>query len=652
MSRMSLWRPALFPVLALLALGGCGDDEPDLATPAACNPLGGARCVTPWPSSIYQDSLSGQLQIPAGALPANIDGVPIDPAPYNARDGFSSAVPIVIAFAGGIDPSNLVPFTDYPASLTAASPTVLVDLETGALVPHFAELDVSGAATPDSQALFVRPAAMLAGSRRYAVAIRRTLRAPGGGPLAIPEGYQAILDGRLTTHAGLERVRPHYPEIFAALAAHGIAPEDLVTAWQFSTASRDSVRADLLGARDAAAQLHGANGSALTYTVTSDAPTDDPRIARLIRGTFDAPLVLTNGGSTAASTQLLRDASGAPMTAGVYRVPFTAIVPTCVQDDLYAHPLLVYGHGLLGTSEQAAGGGARIAADALCAIVIGTDLRGMSTADVPNVALALNDPNQHTAVFDGLIQGMVNHFALSAIARGPMLEGLFARPGGGSMVSYGDIHFYGISQGGIMGTTVCGFDPVIGRCILQVGAANYSLLLERSRDWIRYQAALVGAFPDPLDAVLVINLLQHAWDRSEATSVSDVLLRDGVSGVGGKQVLMQIAIADDEVSNVASAYQMRTLGIPVLTPSPSAPYDVATTAGPAASAAVFYDFGLGATIPAGNQAPPDNDVHGNVRDKQATMDMMKRFLETGEIVQTCTAPTGCDCVAGGCGATL
>jgi len=31
---------------------------------------------------------------------------------------------------------------------------------------------------------------------------------------------------------------------------------------------------------------------------------------------------------------------------------------------------------------------------------------------------------------------------------------------------------------------------------------------------------------------------------------------------------MQMAIADDEVSNVASEYQLRTMDIPVLTPSP------------------------------------------------------------------------------------
>ena len=67
---------------------------------------------------------------------------------------------------------------------------------------------------------------------------------------------------------------------------------------------------------------------------------------------------------------------------------------------------------------------------------------------------------------------------------------------------------------------------------------------------------------------------------------------------------------------------------------------------------IIYDFGVGPTIPHGNEAPPDNDVHGSVRNKKATTDMIKHFLETGEIVQMCTAPKGCDCTQDGCGAQL
>jgi hypothetical protein len=648
----------LAPLLILAAACG-GDDDAQLATPQECNPLGGIACMTPWPSAIYETDdattrTGRRLAIPAGTLPTNIDGIAIDPAIYNRQDGFSAAAPMIIAFDTGVDPANLVSHTDLAASVTAASPTVLLDMSSGELVLHFAELDAPAAANPGRQALFIRSAAMLKRGTRYAVAIKKMLGARGGGELPVPEGFQAIVDGRRTSHQLLERVRPRYAEIFAALAQHGIAKEDLVTAWDFTTGSGEAVRADLLDARDAGLAMMGTSGSALDFTVTTDEPNGDPRIARRIDGTYDAPLFLTNNGSTAASTKLARDASGKPAAQGLYRAPFTAIVPECALTSPTPVPLMIYGHGLLGASNQVASSGTRHAADGVCAVVVGTAMRGMSDVDVPNVALALNDANNGTAIFDVLVQGMVNHVALVQIARGPMAQQLFTNTDGSSLVDPDRFYYYGISQGGIMGTTVCAIDPVIEKCVLQVGAINYSLLLERSLDWPIYRTTLIGAYPDELEVALIINLMQNQWDRTEPTGVADIMLGQGFPGTPAKQVLMQMAIADDEVANLGTEYQARTMGVPTLVPSPYVPFGLeeATSIAPGGSALVIYDFGLGATIPVTNEPPPDNDVHGNIRNKQATIDMMKRFYETGEIVQTCTAAKGCDFAADGCGAGL
>src|SRR5665647_2129194 len=146
--------------------------------------------------------------------------------------------------------------------------------------------------------------------------------------------------------------------------------------------------------------------------------------------------------------------------------------------------------------------------------------------------------------------------------------------------------------------------------------------------------------------------MQQEWDRTEPTAVADVIVGEGFPNTPPKQVFMQMAIADDEVSNLASEYQLRTMNVPVLTPSPYIPWGATPTAGPAQSGMVIYDFGLASTIPMTNEAPPDNDVHSNIRNKKATTDMMKRFYETGEIVQMCTAPKGCDCTANGCGPAI
>lgn len=644
-------------LISTLLLAACGGDL-DLATPDQCNPLGGSRCITPWPSALYEadDAASEtgrRLALPPGALPTNIDGIPLEPALLNKWDGFSSAAPPVTAFETGVDGANLVHFANIADSLLPTSPTVLINMATGELVPHYAELDARAVGDGPNQALYIRSDKLLAGGTRYAVAIKKTLKAADGGELPVPEGFEAILSGEKTTHPLLEKVRPRYPEIFAALEAHGIAKTDLVTAWDFTTASRTSVRADLVDARTAALALMGTNGSALDFTAVTDAPSTDPGIARRIDGTFDAPLFLTNGGSPAPSTQLVRDADGKPMAGGLYRAPFTAIIPQCALDSATPVPIMIYGHGLLGSANQVNSSGTRTAAAQLCVVAIGTDMRGMSDIDVPNVVLALNDANKGYGIFDVLIQGMMNHIALVQIARGPMAARLFVNANNDSIVDPSKVYYYGISQGGIMGTTVCAIDPVIERCSLQVGAINYSLLLERSRDWPQYRTTLIGAYPNALDAVLMINLMQQEWDRTEPTAVADVITTTGFPGTPPKQVFMQVAIADDEVANLASDYQARTMGIPVLTPSPYVSYGLQGNAGPVPSGMILYDFGLGSTIPETNEAPPDNNVHSSIRNKQATMDMMKRFFETGEIVQMCTAPSGCDCtVADACGAML
>lgn len=644
---------------SLFVVAACGgEDGPSLATPQECNPLGGVGCMTPWPSSIYEvddasTATGRRLAIPVGALPTNIDRITIDPAPYNRQDGFSAAAPITVAFPSGMDGANLVHFSDTAPSVTAASPTVVLDMATGELVEHWAELDAAAAAKPERQALFIRTTKMLERGTRYAVAIKKTLKAKGGGDIPIPEGFAAILSGEKTGHTLLEAARPRFDAIFAALEAKGIAKEDLVTAWDFTTGSGEAVRADLLNARDAALAAMGTNGSALTFTTSKDEPHSDTRIARHIEGQFDAPLVLTNGGSTALSTKLARGADGKPAVMGTYKVDFTAIVPQCAIDSPTPVPMMIYGHGLLGASNQVASSGTRHAAAGICVVVVGTAMRGMSDVDVANVALALNDANNGHAIFDVLVQGMINHVALVQIARGPMAETLFRKPGGAAMVDPTKFFYYGISQGGIMGTTVCAIDPVIEKCVVQVGAINYSILLERSLDWPQYYTTLIGAYPDELDAALVIGLMQMQWDRTEPTGVADVILGEGFPGTPAKQVFMQIAIADDEVSNLASEYQARTMGVPTILPSPYTPQGTQGTTDPVPSGLLIYDFGLGNTIPQTNTPPPDNDVHGNIRNKQATIDMMKRFYETGEIVNLCTAPKGCDCtVANGCGAGL
>jgi len=643
-------------ILGIALALGCGDNGthgPDTAP--ECNPLGGDRCVLPFPTSLYladdaSTATGVRLDIPEGALPKNEDGAAIDPALFNSHDGFSPAAPILAAFAVGVDPSNLPSWTDYDQSLAPDSPTVLIDMETGELVPHFAELDAR-AALPEEQALYIRPAVLLAGGRRYAVAIKRSLKAADGSELPRPDGFQSILDGGTSNHERLERIRPRYVDIFAALAEHGIQPDDLVVAWDFVTASRESMRRDMIAARDAALDLLAEKMDDLHIEITRDEPSGDARFAREIEGTFEAPLLLSDGGEPTIDSRLLRGPDGLPRTDGLYQVPFDAMIPACALESDAPVPMLVYGHGLLGSSDQVMSGGTRTAAAELCMVAIGTDLRGMSEIDVPNVVRTLADANRGPLIFETLIQGVVNHIALVQVAQHRMAEELFVDDADQSIVDADTVHYYGISQGGIFGGTIAAYDPVIEKAVLQVGAMNYSMMLERSGDWPTYGLVLHGAYQNALDVALLLSLMQTQWDTTDPVAVADALLTGGIPGVPDKQVLMQIAIADVEVSNLASEYQVRSMGIPVVMPSVETPWGIETASGPVESGLVIFDFGLGDTIPLTNEPPPENEVHSWVRKRQATIEMMRTFYETGEIVQTC-GDAGCDCASGGCGPEL
>ena len=86
---MASARAYLVILLALPSAPGCGADYSDAAAdiPEACNPLGGASCLMPWPSAAYltpADTATGvQVNFPAEAMPRNFDDIPVDPAPYD-----------------------------------------------------------------------------------------------------------------------------------------------------------------------------------------------------------------------------------------------------------------------------------------------------------------------------------------------------------------------------------------------------------------------------------------------------------------------------------------------------------------------------------------------------------------------------------------
>jgi hypothetical protein len=641
MARPSLLSAAL--LAAAVATVACSDDD-GLGVPAECNPLGGVGCVTPWPSSAYlrEDPASPtgvRLDLAAGSLPLGADRIVTEVAPFNRRTGFSPAAQLFTVFPEGVDDANLAFHDDLAASLAAASPTVILDLATGERVAHFAELDANAAGRPAEQALYLRPAARLAGGRRYAVAIRKSLRRRDGGELAVPPGFQAILDGRRTGHARLEAMRARTEEAIAALEGAGVPRDDLLVAWDFVTADDDSILADPRAVRDAALAAIGEAGANVTYGITRDEAVDAD-IVRRVLFTYQAPAVADDAG-------LYRDGAGQPEVRGTSAALGVAMIPACATAERPAG-LLIFGHGFFGSLAEAQGGYLRRVARDLCLVVVGGVWRGMSQDDLAGAATALNDNNHVLAFGEKILQGIVDFTALEQLARGALAREVLVDAGGAAIVDPERTYFLGISQGHILGSTFFAWNPHLTRGAFHVGGANWGVLFERSTNWTTFKLILNGAFPSAIDHVVIQQLLQMGFDPTDPVHVAPHVLAGGLPGTPAKQHLLQMSVGDTAVTNLASQLQARTIGLPVLAPALEVPWGLEEGAGPLADAFVIFSEEPTPLPPRTNTpAAQGNVAHDQLRRRDAVVEQLGHFFAEGEVVHTCAGP--CNCAQGACG---
>lgn len=635
----------------LLTAVACDDGVRHLDVPAECNPLQGGACLAPWPASVYQQASAASptgvvLAFPAGAVPANGDGLAFDPARLNGKRGYSPATQIVAHFGVALDGSNLAGVSTIAASVTPASPTVILDTTTGERVAHLAEVDANALAdAPSRQALYLRPATRLAGGRRYLVAITSALRAADGSALARPPGFAALVDGATTDHAGLEALRPSYDDVFARLTAAGVATDDLLLAWEFTTAPDDDLRRDLLAARDAAAALQGAGGANLALHELMVEAAPYPGIAKRVTFYFDAPNVRDDAG-------LLRDGAGAPMVVGTSLARAVALVPSCATAADPA-PITIFGHGFFGGIEETGGGYLASFATRHCRIILGADWRGMSTADVARSLLTMGNVDLAFGFGERIVQGMIDVEALVALAKTKIATQVLTDGSGASVADLGtspeaELTFYGISQGHILGSTLFAIDPTMKRAALHVGGANWSLLFERSTNWARLGLPFKGSYPDPLTQALLQQILQMGLDVIDPIHWAPL----AAAPTSDKQFLLHTSLGDAQVTNLASFLQARTMGLGLVGAVAAPPYGLTAAPASARSGLVIVDEHPTPLPPTSNLLnSADNSAHGNPRRRANLMDQIDDFLRDGTLVDACGGAP-CDCAAGACGALV
>lgn len=634
----------------------------DLATATRCDVLDSKKCLLPFPNDWFttpdkSTDTGRRVDFAAASMPANKSGVHIDPTEWNRNDGFSPGSAI-LAFVPNLDlgKSGAAPITDIGRSLQRNQPIVVLDASTGRRWPFFAELDAQ-ADPANAPMLIVRPARNFIEGHRYVVALR-DLRDHSGASIAPSRGFEIYRDRIPTFSPVIEGRRSHMESIFRTLDRAGAERSDLTLAWDFTVASTRNLSERMLHIRDDAFASLG--NAAPAFMVTNVKDNVDANIFRQVTGTFSVPNYLTGTGAPGSVFHTGPD--GLPQRNGTFTASFICNIPRATtadgNDPVHPGRAGVYGHGLLGSNGEVDAGNVKAMSNEHNFVFCATKWSGFANEDVGTAISSLQDFSNFPKMADRTQQGFLNTLFLAKLMRSPtgFVANAAFRAGASHtpVLDTSDVFYDGNSQGGILGGAATAVSNQWSRAVLGVPGMNYSTLLQRSVDFDTYKLILGPAYPDELDRVLSISIVQMLWDRAEADGYAQHMTNHPYENTPAHKVLLHMAFGDHQVANVATEVEARTIGAFVRQPALAAGRDTALVPFwgiPAiprfpfdGSALVVWDSGTHAPPDANLPPEPDSaygpDPHEKPRSQVAARLQKSEFLRTnGAVVEVCgTSP--------------
>jgi hypothetical protein len=642
----------LLALLATLVLLACGEDTPpvddETPQPAHCNPLVGDRCLLPWPSSFYlaadAKTVTGyRVAYPQQAMPKTKSDVHLDPARYNQLDGFSIGSQLLVSFKDGVGAEGLPSLAALAGSQKDSSLISILDMKDGTRVPLFAELDANGK-PEETPVLTIRPQTPLEWNRRYAVVLRVGMRDRKGVELAPPAPFRRLRDKLGTRDPTLQKEATRIEEVLAFLEGKGIARSSMLLAWDFHTASRERVTANLTGMVETALAKIPAAGPAVAITSSVDRTlAEDANQLREIEGTFEVPSFLASDDPDA---WLKLDADGKPVYRAPQKFPFTVNVPRCAETATAPLPILIFGPGLFSSTKELLSDLHKGYDNRFCMLGISTNWIGLSDTDLVSLAQqVITEFSNLPRITDRLQQAHVNMHTLARLAKSPSLLERDELKLGGKPISDGkQVYFLGISNGGIQGVAFAALNRDIDRFIFNVSAGWWSMMMQRSSNFALLKEMLAIIYPDAVERAELISLSQHLWDYTDPISFGRFLLREPLPGLSKRQILLQEGRDDDQVPNLATRAVARAIGLAHLGPVVQPVFGLDEKSAPLESAYVQWDMKIPNAPPAANiPAPkpkPEESAHYLPRNHEACIKQMEAFLKTAKVISTCSG--ACD----------
>lgn len=526
---------------------GVADRQPGERAPltAECDDQDGFRCVLPFPSSTF---MTADASLPTGVRVAVTDSIlpggDDDATFMNSADGFSRITPVITGFRDPIDHS-WVDALPRAATLPEDAPIQLINAEPGhplygTRVPVWAEV-IEGGAGGSDDLLLAYPQVPMAPGADHVVVVTTDLKHADGTDVEIARATDLVTGlAKPATLAEAELAAYHAPTR-QLLEDAGIAPGEVLRAWDFTSRSDENMTGRLDGMMDV---IRDAGGFGVEIDYAAETSEEDIDLVVLGRLT-GVPWFLDE------DDRFVLDDAGVPQITGEGEVKFRVVIPTRGYDGEVGSPYRVtlYGHGTGGNISDDAFDEA-IATEGIAKVSLefgawnGDDLvwtfqrfLRMNAGVEQSTAMLLHSVVGGYAILQSLDGG------LGEALRADTIGGL-PNPNPGREIITDDPMWVGGSLGGTMGAIIGTAYPEIDKAVLNVPAGAWTHLIPDSYMYdFAMKPVLESQYGDPIDARLAIALTQTGWDDVDGPVWADRALESGVS------FLLQESMGDLVVPN-------------------------------------------------------------------------------------------------------
>jgi len=606
-----------------------------------CDNINPLHCMLPFPSTAFlredPNSLTGyRVNYTKTTIPGSGTFKQVEIPGLNRLDGMSPSTQILTAFDDNPVLNGVANQSTIEESLMSNHSTVLLNLKTGEKLPHWVELD----ARTDNKGptiLYIRTLRGLEHNTAYGVGISG-LTNESGNLLSPSSAFQALIDGNYTDALDVELRSNEFNNLFGSLEQIGYERQNLQAAWKFHTASTESIIGGMLHMREDALIRLGDDGIGCNVTSSEDNFGEDNMTFRRVRGTITTPQYLVSPDES--RSLMSRDDNGTPIFTKYSEIPFTLVIPKVLADNNMSGPIVVFGHGFMGTGESTISGGSRAWTQAYNVSFLATDWYGWSTSDYDTVIDMLVDPAYFEYQADRLQQAMVNKISMIRTIKGVCSDIPELYSGETKLVDTDEVYFMGYSLGGIYGPTLIALSPDIDRGVLWVGGSGFSSMVERSTNYNQFELIFnsVLGYPERNDRAVLISVAQQLWDSTDSEIYLPFII-DGYKDILEPNNILTIhSVNDAQVPMLSSDRATRTAGIPVLSSSTRQPYGVDVVDGPINGSVLVYFDGNFPAVPETNLAPPQSShslAHNLIAGVSEVNEMVFGFMFTGIIENTC-----------------